>query len=255
MIRSAILSVALAALVLPAAGGAMASDAPSVCYAETPVENTVFPSPGEAETDPSFTLPGDTDLPAPEDDADENPGKPPHPHRGHGDRHRRGGETPSDGNGGLRPCPYGGGGNRAPEPRFRGGANGFERTLGTGCAPSSDSATCGIAQYVLGRITPEFIEVYERRVAGCELVSGMSGAELSLAASELKVSEQKFKALVLLADLMARTSKPVPVAQLAAMGDGELLRLARRHAKIYASNLSESEYESLKDELQAAMKK
>ena len=69
------------------------------------------------------------------------------------------------------------------------------------------------------------------------------------------MSEQKFKALVLLADLMARTSKPVPVAQLAAMGDGELLRLARRHAKIYASNLSESEYESLKDELQAAMKK
>ena len=92
MIRSAILSVALAALVLPAAGGAMASDAPSVCSAETPVENTVFPSPGEAETDPSFTLPGDTDLPAPEDGADENPGKPPHPHRGHGGRHRRGGE-------------------------------------------------------------------------------------------------------------------------------------------------------------------
>ena len=60
---------------------------------------------------------------------------------------------------------------------------------------------------------------------------------------------------MLLADLMARTSKPVPVTQLAAMGDGELLRLARRHAKIYASNLSESEYESLKDELQAAMKK
>ena len=60
---------------------------------------------------------------------------------------------------------------------------------------------------------------------------------------------------MLLADLMARTSKPVPLSLLASLGDGELLRLARRHAKLFADTLTEEERDSLKAEFKAALKK
>ena len=59
---------------------------------------------------------------------------------------------------------------------------------------------------------------------------------------------------MLLADLMARTSKPVPLSLLASLGDGELLRLARRHAKLFADTLTEEERDSLKAEFKAALK-
>ena len=114
---------------------------------------------------------------------------------------------------------------------------------------------CGIADLVIDRLTPEVIAVYERRIAGAPLLSEKSEAELSLAASELKLSVKKYEALVLLADLMARTSKPVPLSLLASLGDGELLRLARKHAKLYAASLTEEERDSLKDEFKAALKK
>ena len=114
---------------------------------------------------------------------------------------------------------------------------------------------CGIADLVIDRLTPEVIAVYERRIAGAPLLSEKSEAELSLAASELKLSVKKYEALVLLADLMARTSKPVPLSLLASLGDGELLRLARRHAKLYAASLTEEKRDSLKDEFKAALKK
>lgn len=113
---------------------------------------------------------------------------------------------------------------------------------------------CGIADLVIDRLTPEVIAVYERRIAGAPLLSEKSEAELSLAASELKLSVKKYEALVLLADLMARTSKPVPLSLLASLGDGELLRLARRHAKLFADTLTEEERDSLKTEFKAALK-
>lgn len=114
---------------------------------------------------------------------------------------------------------------------------------------------CGIADLVIDRLTPEVIAVYERRIAGTPLLSEKSEAELSLAASELKLSVKKYEALVLLADLMARTSKPVPLSLLASLGDGELLRLARRRAKLFADTLTEEERDSLKAEFKAALKK
>lgn len=113
---------------------------------------------------------------------------------------------------------------------------------------------CGIADLVIDRLTPEVIAVYERRIAGAPLLSEKSEAELSLAASELKLSVKKYEALVLLADLMARTSKPVPLSLLASLGDGELLRLARKHAKLFADTLTEEERDSLKAEFKAALK-
>ena len=96
--------------------------------------------------------------------------------------------------------------------------------------------------------------MYETRVAKGKVLSDLSEAELALGAAEAGVSEEKYRALLLLSDLMSRTSRPVPVSVLASLGDGELLRLARRHAKLFADTLTEEERDSLKAEFKEALK-
>ena len=225
MIKPLIATIALALLVLPSAANA----AEGIAAAEPVAAVTETPSPvapDGAEISP----------PAPErNDADARP------HKGrcrHGE-HRHGHGEHRHGF-----CPHG---------------SNDEKDGEHGRAPHGreDAVTlpCGIADLVIDRLTPEVIAVYERRIAGAPLLSEKSEAELSLAASELKLSVKKYEALVLLADLMARTSKPVPPRVLASLGDGELLRLARRHAKLYADSLTEEERDELKAEFKAAMKK
>lgn len=225
MIKPLIATIALALLALPSAANA----AEGIAAAEPVAAVTETPSPvapDGAEISP----------PAPErNDADARPhkGRCRHGEHRHGHGEHRHGFCP-DGRGNKKEREHG----RAPHGR-------------------EDAVTlpCGIADLVIDRLTPEVIAVYERRIAGAPLLSEKSEAELSLAASELKLSVKKYEALVLLADLMARTSKPVPLSLLASLGDGELLRLARRHAKLYAASLTEEERDSLKDEFKAALKK
>ena len=225
MIKPLIATIALALLALPSAANA----AEGIAAAEPVAAVTETPSPvapDGAEISP----------PAPErNDADARP------HKGrcrHGEHRHRHGEHRH----GF--CPDGRGNEK-------------EREHGRAPHGREDAVTlpCGIADLVIDRLTPEVIAVYERRIAGAPLLSEKSEAELSLAASELKLSVKKYEALVLLADLMARTSKPVPLSLLASLGDGELLRLARKHAKLYAASLTEEERDSLKDEFKAALKK
>lgn len=224
MIKPLIATIALALLALPSA----ANTAEGIAAAEPVAAVTETPSPvapDGAEISP----------PAPErNDADARP------HKGrcrHGE-HRHGHGEHRHGF-----CPHG---------------SNDEKDGEHGRAPHGreDAVTlpCGIADLVIDRLTPEVIAVYERRIAGAPLLSEKSEAELSLAASELKLSVKKYEALVLLADLMARTSKPVPLSLLASLGDGELLRLARKHAKLYADTLTEEERDSLKTEFKAALK-
>ena len=224
MIKPLIATIALALLALPSAANA----AEGIAAAEPVAAVTETPSPvapDGAEISP----------PAPErNDADARP------HKGrcrHGE-HRHGHGEHRHGF-----CPRG---------------SNDEKDGEHGRAPHGreDAVTlpCGIADLVIDRLTPEVIAVYERRIAGAPLLSEKSEAELSLAASELKLSVKKYEALVLLADLMARTSKPVPLSLLASLGDGELLRLARRHAKLFADTLTEEERDSLKAEFKAALK-
>lgn len=118
----------------------------------------------------------------------------------------------------------------------------------------ADGKSCNFADSLLEKLTPEVVEVYERRISGRPVVSHMDEAWLALASARAGVSEKKFKALALLADLMARTSKPVPVAALAKLGDFELLMLAKKHAGIYLDGLPEEERESLKAEFKAVLK-
>lgn len=114
--------------------------------------------------------------------------------------------------------------------------------------------SCGLADRFYGKINDDFVQVYETRVAKGKVLSDLSEAELALGAAEAGVSEEKYRALLLLSDLMSRTSRPVPVSALASLGDGELLRLARRHAKLFADTLTEEERDSLKAEFKEALK-
>ena len=236
MIKPLIATIALALLALPSAANA----AEGIAAAEPVAAVTETPSPvapDGAEISP----------PAPErNDAGARPHKGrcrhgehrhgEHPHE-HSEEHRHGEHSHGF-------CPHGG--NNEKDGEHGRAPHGRENAV---------TLPCGIADLVIDRLTPEVIAVYERRIAGAPLLSEKSEAELSLAASELKLSVKKYEALVLLADIMARTSKPVPLSLLASLGDGELLRLARRHAKLYAASLTEEERDSLKDEFRAALKK
>ena len=223
MLKNVLTTLALALTVLPAAAKlpVIAEGVPCAMAQETVCAETVVTENGA----PLSPEDGETAPPAPDF------GKR-RPHDRRHEEHRHGF------------CPHGGNNEKDGE---------------HGRAPHGreDAVTlpCGIADLVIDRLTPEVIAVYERRIAGAPLLSEKSEAELSLAASELKLSVKKYEALVLLADLMARTSKPVPLSLLASLGDGELLRLARRHAKLYAASLTEEERDSLKDEFKAALKK
>lgn len=271
MIKSAILA-ALAALTVTATGGAVASadaapvgcvETPSACVAEVPCEDTTL--------QPSDNMPASPDG---EDGAvrerkDSEGGATRRGHR-HGKPHfRKGDDTEmhrpaplpyfDENTPGRHSSPFGN--IRTPDKERIGSETGAglpdgAAPFGNGTGADADCVTptpCGIAEYVLSKITPEFIAVYENKVARAQIVSDMSEAEISLAASELNVSEQKLKALLLLQDLVSRTSKPVPVSALAGLSDGELFRLARRAAKTYAETLSESEREELKAEFKAAL--
>ena len=232
MLKNVLTTLALALTVLPAAAKlpVIAEGVPCAMAQETVCAETVVTENGA----PLSPEDGETAPPAPDF------GKR-RPHKGrcrHGE-HRHGHGEHRNGF-----CPHG---------------SNDEKDGEHGRAPHGreDAVTlpCGIADLVIDRLTPEVIAVYERHIAGAPLLSEKSEAELSLAASELKLSVKKYEALVLLADLMARTSKPVPLSLLASLGDGELLRLARKHAKLYAASLTEEERDSLKDEFKAALKK
>lgn len=119
----------------------------------------------------------------------------------------------------------------------------------------SPATSCGTEEFLLSRLTPEFIAVYENRVARDDIVSGMSESELSLLSEKLGVSAQKAKALILLGDLVARTFKPVPLSALASMSTGELIALSRCAVKAYSDALPEAERDDLKKEFFSAMKK
>lgn len=229
MLKNVLTTLALALTVLPAAAKlpALAEGVPCAMAQETVCAETVVTENGA----PLSPEDGETAPPAP-DFGKRRPHDRRHGEHRHGHGEHRHGFCPHD--------------------------NNDEKDGEHGRAPHGreDAVTlpCGIADLVIDRLTPEVIAVYERRIAGAPLLSEKSEAELSLAASELKLSVKKYEALVLLADLMARTSKPVPLSLLASLGDGELLRLARRHAKLFADTLTEEERDSLKAEFKAALK-
>ena len=167
MLKNVLTTLALALTVLPAAAKlpVIAEGVPCAMAQETVCAETVVTENGA----PLSPEDGETAPPAPDFGK-----RRPHDRRhGHGE-HRHGF------------CPHG---------------SNDEKDGEHGRAPHGreDAVTlpCGIADLVIDRLTPEVIAVYERRIAGAPLLSEKSEAELSLAASELKLSVKKYEALVL----------------------------------------------------------
>ena len=182
MLRSAILTLALAAMTLPSAAAAAPDATPvplpaaeTAAYVETALPESEGPSEQKGEKD-----------------APRVPRFAPYAKR---DEDRRGAFPPP-----LR---------RPPLP--------------------GSAFSCGLADRFYGKINDDFVQVYETRVAKGKVLSDLSEAELAL-------------------------GRPVPVSALASLGDGELLRLARRHAKLFADTLTEKERDSLKAEFKEALK-
>ena len=119
-----------------------------------------------------------------------------------------------------------------------------------GCA-GAECAASPLGDYILGKITPEFVAVYEECVAGAKIVTGMDENELAALAAELGVTPRKAVALIILRDLMGRTTKAPPLTVFAEMGDFELMKTAKRCAKAYAETLTEEERKELKTRFKA----
>lgn len=111
-----------------------------------------------------------------------------------------------------------------------------------------------VMERLLKFVTPELIGTYEENIAKEPFVSEASPAKLRRLSRRLSVSEQKLKALMLLQDLAARSGDNVSLEDLAALGDSDLIKTAKRYMEAYGETLSEEERESLKAKFKATIR-
>lgn len=111
-----------------------------------------------------------------------------------------------------------------------------------------------VMERLLKFVTPELIGTYEENIAKEPFVSEASPAKLRRLSRRLSVSEQKLKALMLLQDLAARSGDNVSLEDLAALGDSDLIKTAKRYMEAYGETLSEEERESLKAKFKATLR-
>lgn len=111
-----------------------------------------------------------------------------------------------------------------------------------------------VMERLLKFVTPELIGTYEENIAKEPFVSEASPAKLRRLSRRLSVSEQKLKALMLLQDLAARSGDNVSLEELAALGDSDLIKTAKRYMEAYGETLSEEERESLKAKFKATLR-
>lgn len=111
-----------------------------------------------------------------------------------------------------------------------------------------------VMERLLKFVTPELIGTYEENIAKEPFVSEASPAKLRRLSRRLSVSEQKLKALMLLQDLAARSGDKVSLEDLAALGDSDLIKTAKRYMEAYGETLSEEERESLKAKFKATLR-
>lgn len=128
-------------------------------------------------------------------------------------------------------------------------------------APENATASTEISALAAGllpdsvydRITPEMIELYEKEIAGEKFLSDAHPAKLVKLAGKLGVGLQKLKALMVLQDLAARTGENFKLTDLAAMGDADLIKTAKRCCKAYGDTLTDERKSELKAKFKAVL--
>lgn len=98
-------------------------------------------------------------------------------------------------------------------------------------------------------LSDELVELYEREIAGCKVVTQYSAAQLDNMSKTLNVYEKKLEAVLLLQDLSVRVGENKGVGELAKMSDVALISYAGKIGKKYADTLSEERKEQLRSML------
>lgn len=78
------------------------------------------------------------------------------------------------------------------------------------CGCIAECAASPFGDYILGKITPEFVAVYEECVAGAAIVTGMDENELAELAAELGVTPRKAVALIICVTSWAGRPRRLP---------------------------------------------
>lgn len=103
-------------------------------------------------------------------------------------------------------------------------------------------------------LSPDIIEIYEREISLCPVVSDTSAAMIERTAKTLGISEAKLKTVMLIQDLASRLDEDISLSRLAEMSDIELFIYAKDRGTAYANTLSPERREELKSLLLSALK-
>ena len=107
---------------------------------------------------------------------------------------------------------------------------------------------------VYDMLNDELIELYEREIAGENVVTGKSQAQLERTANKLGVDVKKLKAIMLLQDFAAMTGRNISLSELAVTSDMKLLALFKQCGEEYLNTLPEARRAELKKMLSDAIK-
>lgn len=107
---------------------------------------------------------------------------------------------------------------------------------------------------VYDMLSDELIEMYEREIAGEQIVSNKTATQLERTAGRLGIDAKKLKAIMLLQDLASKVSNDVSLSELAAMSDIKLLGFFKQNGEAYLDTLSEERRQELKQMLSDTLK-
>lgn len=108
---------------------------------------------------------------------------------------------------------------------------------------------------VYDMLTPQLIELYEKEIAECQIVSGKSQRQLERISKTLNISLNKAKAFLLLQDFASRTGDSVSLSTLAKMSDMEIFAFAKQRAEVYQTTITPERKEYLINLIKANLKK
>ena len=117
---------------------------------------------------------------------------------------------------------------------------------------SAERRYCDAGVYDM--LNPNLIEMYENEIAGEQIVSDKSAAQLERTANRLGISIEKLKAIMLLQDLAGKTGRNASLSELAQMNDLKLLGYFKQCAKDYLSTLPEDRRAELEQMFKGAIK-
>lgn len=95
-------------------------------------------------------------------------------------------------------------------------------------------------------VTPEVVRFYEEEIAGEQIISDKSEAQLCAIAKRYGISVAKARGALIVYDFSNRTGGGVDFPQIAQMSELKILSFFKARAEVYKQSLSEEKKEELK---------